>query len=389
MNRINSFYERGTVLYNVGAFGNVLLMVLVFLGTNGFLYGSVYVPKLFNYPFVSTAISCGLYLCIGTVGTFKLRYALFFSSTIAFITNALYLNELSNTAVPLLTRFNGSYDYAIVNIVKYMTIVSTNTVSANTNISYLIFLIVVTSLCLIYNFLHMVFSLIYFFSREKSKLFDDRYKYSGADDVQRIVGSAFALLIVVLACIQSILCFIFLGQIAPSYFPDTYAFAIFVACIALAPPLPSWKFIDIPIPAKKRKGSITYASQQKELEDYESPIEKEGDFFYTYLALLIFTCFIVILNYFIDAAWKIHNDVAVVCETNTTKLFATTYKFENFNSTYYQQTVKYNPLMLDKLWIMSTTYCMDGIFSIIIVAAYIALTLAHLNILKTKPYSSI
>lgn len=300
------------------------------------------------------------------------------TSFIAFFTTAFYLNELSNTAVPIATRFDGSYEYALLSAKKAMVITSYSRESMDPDIQYFTGSIVVASYAIVVNFFHFVFSLVYVMQRPRDKgkicCADYSLDHTKPGDYPRFVGSVFALIIVAVAVVQSVLALWSIGVIIPSFFPDTMAFTIFVSCIALNPP------------AIKKKIGNTIEAAELNNPGATSPRQFESDnkiLFSAYLIFLVLGCFYTIANYVIDSGWRVYNDASVICETNSTRLFNKHFQYLIQNDSFSGVSVVYTLLEPSFPGSTSAFYCIDGVFEIIIVACLLCTTLSHFSMLKS------
>lgn len=328
---------------------------------------------------MSTVITIGLYCsaCISEDRRFLLASTV--SSLLAFFTTALYLNELTNSSgnVSVTTRFTGTYAFAMINPegLKSIEITSSSRQSMDPHIYIYSGLIFTVSYAIFINFMHIVFSMVYVFRHKEnasnSNCCPCSWNSSKPGDTARIVGIFFAGTAIILACFQSIFSLV-IGFIIPSYFTDTFPFTIFVCFIALNPPV-----IKLPSIERDGENDALVANGQKPAYKTTNQIP-----FAIYLTFLVLGCFYTIANYTIDGSWRVYNDVGVMWETNSTKIFRKEFKYLIQNSSYAGETVTYTPISDSIVGLTTGFYCTDGVFSLIILICILITTLSHFAMLK-------
>jgi hypothetical protein len=385
--KLDDFYTMGTSAFALGFVFNMLLLFLILLFTAFFPYASIYLPKLFNFPFESTVITLGLYTtaCIWNDERFLIAVAL--SSLIAFLTTCLYLNELTNSAgdVSVTTRFTGTFDYAMLNPSKSMQISNDNREPMDADIYIYSGLIFTVSYAIFINFLHFVFAMVYLFrqkynsqnnaeplnSIEKSstsRASDFGWNRKKPGDYARVVGSVLAFVIILIGCAQSIAALWCIGVM-----PIT----LFVSFIALSPPVIKVEKLSTTqeVESLVKSGNSTETEERR--FETNNPL-----LFAIYLVFLVLGCFYTIANYTIDASWRVYNDVSIFCETNTTKLFNKGFEYLIQNESYAGETVTYTAISGTVTQATKNMFCFDGISSFMIVVLMLMVTLSHFAMLK-------
>jgi hypothetical protein len=398
--KIDDFYVIGTPGFALGFVFNMLLLFLIVLFTAFFQYSSIYLPKLFNYPFSSTVITLGLYTtaCIRKDRQWMLAVAA--SSTLAFVTTAFYLNELTNSegGVSVTDRFTGTFSYAMINPTKSLRITNSKRESLEADIYIYSGLIFTVSYAVFVNFMHWVFSLRYIFTRHYEIVDDTNtkntasklstatgssYGFNGAKpgDTMRIVGYAFACINIFIGCAQSIIAMSFIGVIVPSFFPDTMPLTLFVCFIALSPP----SILHTSSHTVAEVQSLVHGNRRHTATESQPATEYTPTNhipFAIYLTFLVLGCFYTIANYVIDASWRGYNDLAIFCDSNSTHFFAKGFEYLIQNESYAGETVTYNT---DSEFVVTYTlglYCFDSVMSFLMVIFMLITTLSHFAMLK-------
>ena len=369
---------------SVGLAFNGLLVLLIFIFTNFNVWFQVYIPKVMNYPFLSTAFTCGLYYTCIIQQNYIFRWPLCVFSAIAFITNALYLNEMVALSVPILSRFDGNYAYSIVSTPKHMQIYSHNNTSIDASMGFYTLGIVLVSYAMIVNLAHFFCSLAWIISghtkNPNGKKKADKFWYGGSDLTSSPIHLSACILsffILTFAAIQSCISIAAVagGVIIPSLYVDAYPFLVIMAFWTISSPPVAAEPPAVPLNQHTSSHHHTKAPEKFLVITVE---------YVLFLTCVIFVTFISFVTFGLEMSWKTYNDLAAYCEHDGDKFYGPELGYYELNNTHSKQTVRYELLLNSNATLTMTYYCMDNIFSLFMVLFMFGIMILHMVLLGVK-----